>query len=435
MAIWLDVTTILQWQYRPVGIIRVETELAREFLLGPTWRFRFCRFDSDERRFLVVAPEELRQLPAFASLPVSRANRLRRNVARSRTAFHRWMSRVLAGVLRRLPQPLRAYALRTLAANDSTCGRDAPLVARWSQRDTYLSVGLDWDDKDLSLLLQAKCQFRFQVVLCCYDLIPVLFPQFTMASTRERFPAYLRAMASCADAIVCISHSTRSDLQSYLYNHGLPQPRLEIFRLGTDLPGILDSHPPASPAVESVLQRGSFVLMVSTIEARKGHDVLYRAYRSILSSNEPESVPVLVLVGMEGWGVEALVESIRHDPLVADSIVLLSGLADTDVTLLYRRCLFTVFPSQYEGWGLPVAESLAHGKFCLASNRASLPEVGGTFCEYLDALDERQWADRILFFCRNRDALIAKEKAIQSAYRPYSWRHTSHEVVALVETL
>jgi glycosyltransferase involved in cell wall biosynthesis len=310
-----------------------------------------------------------------------------------------------------------------------------PSEVRLSRRDTYLSLGLDWDDKDPALLLDWKRRLGFQVVLCCYDLIPVLFPSFTLASTRDRFPAYLRAMAECADAVVCISQSTRNDLQAYLAAHGLPQPRLDVFHLGTDLPVPCLPEASATPAVEAVVKRGPFLLMVSTIEARKGHAVLYRAYRRILASHDPQTVPPLVLVGMRGWGVDALLESIEHDPLVAGSIVLLSNLADTDLTLLYRHCLFTVFPSQYEGWGLPVAESLARGKFCLASDRASLPEVGEGFCEYLDADDDSQWAERILFYCHNPQALAAREQAIEAHYQPRSWRQTSQEILAVVKAL
>lgn len=405
MALWLDVTTILQWQWRPVGIIRVETEVAREFLLRSSRRFRFCRFDPQERSYREVSPEQLCQLPAFASLPVPWPIRLRRSLARA---------------LRRLPSPWRGSRLA------------AP---RWSRRDTYLSLGLDWDDKDPALLLDWKRRFGFQVVLCCYDLIPVLFPQFTLASTRDRFPAYLRAMAHCADAVVCISHSTRNDLQAYLRAHGLPQPRLDVFHLGTDLPQPRLPQAVATPAVESVVQRGPFLLMVSTIEARKGHDVLYRAYRQLLARHDPQTVPPLVLVGMQGWGVEDLLATLDNDPLVADSIIRLSNLADSDVALLYQSCLFTVFPSQYEGWGLPVAESLARGKFCLASDRASLPEVGEAFCEYLDADDHSQWAERILFYCRNPQALSARERAIEQRYQPHSWRQTSQEILAVVKAL
>ena len=59
-------------------------------------------------------------------------------------------------------------------------------------------------------------------------------------------------------------------------------------------------------------------------------------------------------------------------------------LTDADLKVLYEGCLFTLFPSFYEGWGLPVTESLAFGKPCIASNRSSIPEAGGKLARYID---------------------------------------------------
>ena len=62
----------------------------------------------------------------------------------------------------------------------------------------------------------------------------------------------------------------------------------------------------------------------------------------------------------------------------------LEGTSDPDLAALYRRCLFTVYPSLYEGWGLPVTESLCYGKTPLLSRVASLPEAGGEFADYFE---------------------------------------------------
>lgn len=392
MALWLDVTTILRWPYRPVGIIRVETELAREWLQHSPWRFRFCRFDPESCQYVVVPRAEVRALPTLASLPWSRRER--------------WSHR------------LRRF-------------RSASSAVPFGRHDRYLSLGLDWDDKDFKVLLALKRRHRFRVVLCCYDLIPVLFPQLTMASTSERFPQHLNDLAACADAVLCISRSTRNDLQAYLRARSLPQPALTVFRLGTDLPVPLSSFSPPSDRVQELIQRGPFILMVSTLEARKGHGLLVRAYRRLLSSSAP-AVPHLVLVGMKGWGADDVLKTIETDPLFTGSISILSGLDDADLARLYEACLFTVFPSLYEGWGLPVAESLARGKFCLASDRASLPEVGGDFCEYLDAEDDKTLADRIIFYAHNRALLAAREARIRSDFHPYSWQQTCKDVISVL---
>lgn len=423
MAIWLDVTTILRWPFRPVGIIRVESELVREWLQRAPWRFRFCRFDSDRRCFVVVSSDELRALPAFRSVR-------RGGAQRWFAALVRWRGRVRASLQRWLGRKLPVGA--------------AMEAVPFTGRDTYLSVGLDWDDKDGDVLREWKRRHGFRVVLCCYDLIPLLLPALTLASTRERFPAYLRALVANADAVLCISRSTRSDLQAFLRAEALPQPALSVIRLGADLPVHDEASLRPQERVRQESQQGPFILMVSTLEARKGHDVLVRAYRRLLSPSagaETQSVhdasgasgvPRLLLAGSKGWGVEELLHQIETDPLVAGRIAILSDLEDGDLAWLYRHCLFTVFPSLYEGWGLPVAESLARGKFCLCSDRASLPEVGGAFCEYLPVEDERLWAERILYYARDPQALAARETRIRRDFRPFSWRQTCDDVLAVV---
>jgi glycosyltransferase involved in cell wall biosynthesis len=114
---------------------------------------------------------------------------------------------------------------------------------------------------------------------------------------------------------------------------------------------------------------------------------------------------------------------------------MLSNVSDGDLALLYKRCLFTVFPSLYEGWGLAVAESLAAGKFCLASNVASIPEVGSDLIEYLDPWDVPRWAERIQYYLEHPKALSLAESRIQSNYVPPKWRDTAATVFARAQAL
>ena len=101
---------------------------------------------------------------------------------------------------------------------------------------------------------------------------------------------------------------------------------------------------------------------------------------------------------MPGWGVDGLLSDLRLDFRIKPYVKILNHVSDGDLALLYQYAEFTVFPSLYEGWGLPIAESLAFGKFCLASNAASIPEVGGALVEYLDPWDLPAWAERLKWY-------------------------------------
>ena len=103
--------------------------------------------------------------------------------------------------------------------------------------------------------------------------------------------------------------------------------------------------------------------------------------------------------------------------LLDGKIRIASGLSDAQIRLAYQNCLFTVFPSYCEGWGLPISECLSFGKFCVASNATSIPEAGGKFCDYFDPADEAAAFDLIEMTIFQSGVLASREAEIQKKYR------------------
>src|SRR5262249_3341185 len=102
---------------------------------------------------------------------------------------------------------------------------------------------------------------------------------------------------------------------------------------------------------------------------------------------------------------------------------------------LYGRCLLSVYPSHYEGWGLPVAEALAHGKYCVASATSSLPEVGGGLADYADPLDLPAWQgllERALF---DPAFLAAREARGRAGFRPTAWADGARQILLALRRL
>jgi Glycosyl transferases group 1 len=169
------------------------------------------------------------------------------------------------------------------------------------------------------------------------------------------------------------------------------------------------------------LTPGGYVLFVSTIESRKNHLAAFQAWITLLKRYGSNGVPKLVCVGNRGWLNDAVYARLESHPGLRDQVVMLSGLSDAELERLYRSCLFTLYPSQYEGWGLPVTESLCHGKVPLISDAASLPEAGGDHAVYfpsgnIDALVEA--LDRLIREKGYREAL---EQHIAETFRPRPW--------------
>lgn len=378
MNIWLDVTTTLTWRRPALGIIRVEAETLRYFLAASSEKIRFCRFDQETRKYAEVPPS------------------------------------------------MAAAALARLDAG----GRETPFLVSppdgkeaeqaFHAGDIYISLGLDWDQKDLPYLYLLKKKVDLKVILFCYDIIPILLPECCVPGVPEKFPEYFADVAWCSDSILSISECSRKDLRKYLESIGAPIPMLSVIRLGGDLPATI-TRPP-SPEIAGIIKK-KYILFVSTIEARKNHTTLYQSYRKLLQSGDSD-IPHLIFVGMPGWGVDNLMTNLQKDHETRPYIHCLHHVSDSDLMHLYKNCLFTVYPSRYEGWGLPVAESLAYGKFCLASDAAAIPEIGGDLIEYLPPQNEELWAERLAWYFRNPEAINKRQKAIQQSYRISTWQET-----------
>jgi glycosyltransferase involved in cell wall biosynthesis len=241
-----------------------------------------------------------------------------------------------------------------------------------------------------------------------------------------RFARYFADLAWCADHVLCISDCSKRDLTQLLKALGATVPRMEVVKLGSNILPYEQAESDAVTGLTDILGR-KFILFVSTIERRKNHETIYRAYLQLIDAGLLD-LPLLVFIGMSGWGVTDMLADLRLDPRIKPYIRIFNDVPDADLSWAYHNAYFTVFPSLYEGWGLPVAESLAHGKFCLASNAGSLPEVGGDLIDYVDPWDVPEWASKIEFYIKNPKVLLARETKIKSEYKVIQWRSCASSV-------
>ncbi|MBP1776194.1 MAG: hypothetical protein H6Q86_2204 [candidate division NC10 bacterium] len=475
MTIWLDVTTMLGWGRPALGIVRVEAETARHFLSVADEGIRFCCFDGGGGRgYSEVGREAIRSAltrldgrAEAAPAAAPQAPQEAAPVAAAATSREQRLKRRLLGLMARLPLRYRDRAYRfALARREAFHGfvrayREARVAAavmrRGSHRgdgylqpvsalpaeppspaeppfvcgDVYVSLGLDWDQKNLVYLYELKCRLGLKVLLFCYDIIPIWLPHLCVADVAAKFPRYFADAAWCADRILCISDCSRRDLRQFLESVGAPLPELGVVRLGCEILAVSE-EPPSRDVAEVLVRR--FILYVSTIERRKNHETLYRAYTRLIDEGRAD-LPLLVFVGMPGWGVNDLMSDLHSDFRIRPYLRILNQVSDNDLSLLYEKAYLTVYPSLYEGWGLPVAESLAHGRFCLASGAASIPEVGGDLVEYLDPWDVPAWAQRLLWHFDHPDELREREAAIRSNYLQTTWQETGAAVLAAAAAL
>jgi glycosyltransferase involved in cell wall biosynthesis len=118
---------------------------------------------------------------------------------------------------------------------------------------------------------------------------------------------------------------------------------------------------------------------------------------------------------------DEICELLASDPILAKYFILFDNVSDFELSSLYVHSQYTVYPSRYEGWGLPVLESISFGKSCLCSNASSLPEAGGDFAVYLSPDEPNEWASTIAALSVDNQVIRAKEQSIRNHFSPRTW--------------
>ena len=189
------------------------------------------------------------------------------------------------------------------------------------------------------------------------------------------------------------------------------------------------SHATSAPILPAGLSPGSYALFVSTIEARKNHILAFRAWRRLLEELPADQVPTLVFAGRTGWMVRDLMQQIENAAYLGGKLVHVEAPDDATLAALYAGACFTLFPSLYEGWGLPVSESLSFGKVCLAASTTSVPEAGGDFCLYHDPDSVTEAVSLYRRAITEPGLIPGLEAKIRAEYRPTPWSATARAVL------
>ena len=291
-------------------------------------------------------------------------------------------------------------------------------------------LGAAWVHQDyVHRVLALKRRFATRFVMTVHDLIPIYARETCDQDTARVFEEFMRRALPHVDHVLTVSENTARDVRRYLAALHVPEPAITVTRNGSSFTEFLHDAQPAAPALRDLPER--FVLFVATIEGRKNHQLIYDLWQRMVA--EGDDPPHLICVGRLGWKATAFVSALVESDYLGGRVHLLREVSDTDLRLLYQRCLFTVCPTLYEGWGLPVGESLAMGKICVCSDRASIPEVAGECGVYIDIDDAGQCLRFIRELIRDEDARHRLEAKIRRDYVPITWKSVAERVAAACE--
>lgn len=407
MSIWIDLTDLLNWKGNLTGIQRIQFNISKLYMDSSKDVRFFTHFEhSRSFREVLFDPEEMVQLGMIGE-------KKRRSIYR--------------GVLRRVRLlNLEIRVRKKIAQGVHRVEREirSKAQAPFKSDDIVLVMGSIWLGHFIDDLAEVKEETRFKLVHFAFDMIPSKFPGFVVPWLPKVFTKYHKTAFGISDGIISISHSTAEDVRQFMkINHVKSKPNITVVRTGESID---DSR---EKLIRKLLP--GYILSVSTIEARKNHAALFYAVKE--AQRRGIELPIIVIVGRKGWHTGDLLYMIEHDPDTRDRIKIISGANDAELTWLYRNALFTVFPSFYEGWGMPIAESLAYGKVCIAANTSSMPEIAGNLIDYFSPYNTSELLERIVQYLDPKE-LSSKEKQIKEAYKPTTWKDMYTQVDNFLET-
>jgi glycosyltransferase involved in cell wall biosynthesis len=227
-------------------------------------------------------------------------------------------------------------------------------------------------------------QVRFITI---HDIIAIQHPEFCKSIHRKRLNDVIKSINRKHDWIIAVSQSTKKDL---CYYTGISEERVFV----THLAAAPDLYYPEKNVerIERITQKlkipnKNYFLTLATLEPRKNIEFVARCFKRIITEPGLNNTS-LVLAGSRGWKIEKLYKSVRTDPVLKKHVIFTGYIPDKYLNAVYSGALAFIYPSLYEGFGLPPLEAMQCGTPVITSNISSLPEVVGDAGIMVDPKDE-----------------------------------------------
>jgi len=294
----------------------------------------------------------------------------------------------------------------------------------------FFDIDSVWNSHNQRELLYKKLKnYNFKICNFIYDLIPILFPHFIHEKTKQTFLPYLKAIYTYSDLVFFDSHSAKDDFLKIQNSLGYTkQIKTKVTHLGSDF---ILTQTPQKEKYKNILE-SRYILFVATLEPRKQQALVLEAFE-ILHQTYPELH--LVFIGKVGWDVEKLATHLSTHPLKNKNIHHLTDVDDADLENFYKNAFIVTYLSYYEGYGLPVAESLKYANITIVSKNSSLPEVGKDFVEYIENNSKTQLIEILTAYIKNTQKYNAKKEYIAKNYKNISWDYFYNSLIPSLKSL
>lgn len=261
----------------------------------------------------------------------------------------------------------------------------------------------------------------FRTVYTLYDLSFLVHPEWTTEENRAGCFQGVFNAALYADWIIAISHYSRKHFLEVFPHY--PADRIVVVHPASRFSGPREI---SCPRELLHLHKEGFWLSAGVLEPRKNHRGLLRAYAS-LKRDLGKSLP-LVLAGGRGWLMDDFEKTVESMNLRQD-VILLGYVEDEALQWLYQNCFAFVYPSLFEGFGLPVLEAMSLGAPIISSEVTSIPEIVGPAGILVNPLNEKAIYEAMSNLAKDEDLRVdLKSAAIRQASK-FSWNSAARAVL------
>lgn len=264
-----------------------------------------------------------------------------------------------------------------------------------------------------------------------HDMAYKSYPETVRTKTKCFLESSMEKSCRRATRIITISEFSKSEIIRYM---SIAEDKISVVPLGVDIQRFHTGYP--KEVIEETKRKycifGKYILYLGTIEPRKNIQKLVQAYAVL--KKEREFVPPLILAGGKGWLCDEIYASVKELDL-EDSVKFLGYVSDEDAPRLLCGADLFVFPSLYEGFGLPVLEAMACGVPVVTSNISSLPEIAHEAAILVNPNDTSaimQGMDKLIQDENLRQKYI--EAGLKRA-QEYTWKKTADRYIEICEEI
>ena len=269
---------------------------------------------------------------------------------------------------------------------------------------------------------------KTKIVYTLYDLSFFIEPAWTTEANRNICASGVLSAIQNADMFVAISENSKSNFHEFFPN--VSDEKVRVIYPSSRFTGMTSGG--IKPSKLRNIESRDFWLCVGTIEPRKNQKMLLEAYATYITAcADPKP---LVFAGGKGWLMDDFSDQINKLELNAN-VIQAGYVTDDELIWLYKNCFANIYPSLFEGFGLPVLEGMSCGAATITGNNSSIPEVSGDAAISLNPYTISDWSEVLCHLTDNPNQVekMRNDSLIQSA--KFSWLKSANELCDLYEEI